>query len=49
VVLSGGGATSTVWFANVAELARDHRVFAVDTMGDVGRSQPAGRTADPGP
>jgi len=43
VLLSGGGATSTVWFANVAELARDHRVFAVDTMGDVGRSQPDGR------
>ncbi|QSE88747.1 alpha/beta fold hydrolase [Rhodococcus pseudokoreensis] len=38
VLLPGGGATSTVWIANVAALARSHRVFAVDVMGDVGRS-----------
>lgn len=43
VLLSAGGATSTVWFANVADLARDHRVHAVDTIGDVGRSRPDGR------
>lgn len=33
VLLHGGGATSTVWFANVADLARTHRVFAVDGDG----------------
>ncbi|MFC0450652.1 alpha/beta fold hydrolase [Rhodococcus jostii] len=38
LLLPGGGATSTVWVANVAALARGHRVFAVDVMGDVGRS-----------
>ena len=38
LLLHGGGATSTVWFANVAELSVTHRVYAVDTMGDAGRS-----------
>ncbi|MDV6264780.1 alpha/beta fold hydrolase [Rhodococcoides yunnanense] len=38
VLLPGGGATSTVWFANVAALARDNRVFAIDPMGEPGRS-----------
>lgn len=33
VLLHGGGATSTVWFANVGELTRTHRVFAVDRGG----------------
>ncbi len=34
----GGGATSTSWFAVAGELAATHRVFAVDHLGDVGRS-----------
>jgi pimeloyl-ACP methyl ester carboxylesterase len=38
VLLHGGGATSTVWFANVEELGRAHRIYAVDQMGDAGRS-----------
>ncbi|MGU3432369.1 alpha/beta fold hydrolase [Actinomycetes bacterium M1A6_2h] len=38
VLLPGGGATSTVWFANVAALSRQHRVFAVDPIGQPGRS-----------
>ncbi|WP_267243992.1 alpha/beta fold hydrolase [Streptomyces sp. PR69] len=38
VLLPGGGVTSAVWFANVEALARDCRVYAVDLMGDVGRS-----------
>ncbi|MFC4602858.1 alpha/beta fold hydrolase [Rhodococcus kronopolitis] len=38
VLLPGGGSTSTVWFANVAALAERHRVFAVDLLGDAGRS-----------
>ena len=38
VLLPGGGATSTVWFANVAALTRENRVFAIDPMGDPGRS-----------
>jgi pimeloyl-ACP methyl ester carboxylesterase len=43
VLLPGGGATSTVWFANVAALSRAHRVYAVDLMGDAGRSVHDGR------
>lgn len=38
VLLPGGGATSTVWFANVAALGARHRVYAVDILGDAGRS-----------
>ncbi|MCJ0894001.1 MULTISPECIES: alpha/beta fold hydrolase [unclassified Rhodococcus (in: high G+C Gram-positive bacteria)] len=38
VLLPGGGATSTVWFANVAALALGYRVFAIDPMGEPGRS-----------
>jgi pimeloyl-ACP methyl ester carboxylesterase len=38
VLLPGGGTTSAVWFANIAHLTRTHRVFAVDLMGDIGRS-----------
>jgi pimeloyl-ACP methyl ester carboxylesterase len=38
VLLPGGGTTSVVWFANVGELSRTHRVYAVDLIGDIGRS-----------
>ncbi|HEX6499152.1 MAG TPA: alpha/beta fold hydrolase [Micromonosporaceae bacterium] len=43
VLLHGGGATSTVWFANVGELSRVNRVYAVDVVGDAGRSVADGR------
>jgi pimeloyl-ACP methyl ester carboxylesterase len=49
VLLHGGGATSTVWFANVAALAERYRVHAVDLIGDAGRSRAEGtalRTVD---
>ncbi|MFE4666867.1 alpha/beta fold hydrolase [Streptomyces sp. NPDC056716] len=38
VLLPGGGATSVSWFAQAGELARSHRVYAPDLIGDVGRS-----------
>ncbi|WP_395293176.1 alpha/beta fold hydrolase [Kitasatospora hibisci] len=39
ILLHGGGATSTGWFANVEALTKaGHRVFAVDLIGDPGRS-----------
>ncbi|MFJ8624718.1 alpha/beta fold hydrolase [Kitasatospora sp. NPDC093550] len=39
VLLHGGGATSTMWFANAAAWAgAGHRVLAVDLIGDPGRS-----------
>ena len=36
VLLPGGGATATVWFANVAVLAREFRVHALDLPGNPG-------------
>ncbi|NLE82403.1 MAG: alpha/beta hydrolase [Rhodococcus sp.] len=42
LLLPGGGATSTVWFDNIAALSRAHRVHAVDLMGDAGRSAHTG-------
>ncbi|YCK41464.1 alpha/beta fold hydrolase [Actinomadura sp. ATCC 39365] len=38
VLLHGGGTTAAMWFANVAEFARRHRVYAVDRIGEPGRS-----------
>ncbi|MCP2323834.1 pimeloyl-ACP methyl ester carboxylesterase [Hamadaea flava] len=40
VLLHGGGATSSVWFADVESLARERRVYAVDLICDAGRSRP---------
>lgn len=43
VLLPGGGATSTVWFANVEALSQSHRVYAIDLINDVGRTAPDGQ------
>lgn len=43
VLLHGAGATSTVWLANVEELSRTHRIYAIDQIGDAGRSSHHGR------
>ncbi|GAA4591374.1 alpha/beta fold hydrolase [Planotetraspora phitsanulokensis] len=43
VLLHGGGTTSTVWFGQVEQLSRTRRVYAVDTIGDAGRSVADGR------
>ena len=43
VVLHGGGATSTVWYANAADLTGTHRIYAPDIICDVGRSVPSDR------
>lgn len=43
VLLPGGGATSTVWLDNVTALSTRNRVYAVDLMGDVGRSRAHGK------
>ena len=40
ILLHAAGLTSTVWFANIAELSAHHRVYAVDTIGDAGKSVP---------
>jgi pimeloyl-ACP methyl ester carboxylesterase len=38
VLLAGHGATSPVWFSVAPRLAQDHRVYAIDLVGDAGRS-----------
>ncbi|RPE36860.1 alpha/beta fold hydrolase [Kitasatospora cineracea] len=43
LLLHGGGATAASWWANVGELARTARVFAVDRIGEAGRSTADGR------
>lgn len=40
VLLHGYMATSAMWVPNIADFARDHRVYAVDVMGQPGRSIP---------
>jgi pimeloyl-ACP methyl ester carboxylesterase len=36
--LHAAGLSSTAWFANIADLSAHHRVYAVDTIGDAGKS-----------
>jgi pimeloyl-ACP methyl ester carboxylesterase len=43
VLLHGLNATSGMWYANVEALSREYRVYAVDTMGEPGRSVHDGR------
>jgi pimeloyl-ACP methyl ester carboxylesterase len=38
VLMPGGGASSVIYLNNVAELARDHRVYAVDSPASAGLS-----------
>jgi len=44
ILVPGQRATSTVWFNNVGELSRRHRVLAIDILGDAGRSVAAADT-----
>ena len=38
ILLHGAGLSSTAWFTNIAELSAYYRVYAVDTIGDAGKS-----------
>ena len=38
VLLHAVSLSSTAWFANIAELGANHRVSAVDAIGDAGKS-----------
>jgi len=40
VLLHGYMATSTMWSPNIADFSRDYRVYAVDVMGQPGKSVP---------
>lgn len=43
LLIPGGGATSLVWTSVAGPLARDHRMYAMDLIGDAGRSVARGR------
>jgi len=45
VLLHGGYASSTMWFPNIADLAKKFHVLALDTIGEPGRSVPTQRNA----
>jgi len=40
ILLHGQDSTATSWIHNISELSRSFRVFAVDTIGDMGKSKP---------
>jgi pimeloyl-ACP methyl ester carboxylesterase len=48
VLLHGGYASLTMWFPNVADLAKKFHVLAFDTIGEPGRSVPTQRNASKG-
>ncbi|MEO8516248.1 MAG: alpha/beta hydrolase [Flavobacterium sp.] len=39
VLLHGMDATSTMWFPNIKALSKNHRVYAIDFLNEVGKSQ----------
>lgn len=47
ILLHGITTSSTMWYPNIAELSRDFRTFAVDVIGDAGKSVPRHRPKDP--
>jgi len=40
ILLHGQDSTATSWIYNIPEISRSFRVFAIDTIGDMGRSKP---------
>jgi pimeloyl-ACP methyl ester carboxylesterase len=38
VLLHGNFASSTTWYPNIADLSRSHRTYALDTIGNLGKS-----------
>lgn len=36
------GVTATMWYPNVSELSKTHRVYAINTIGDLGKSELSG-------
>ena len=39
VLLHGQGGTATMWLPNIIALSRDYRTYAIDTIGDIGKSE----------
>ena len=47
VLLHGYMATSAMWSSNIADFSKRHRVYAVDVMGQPGKSVPTAQSATP--
>ena len=47
VLLPGQAISSTMWYPNIAALSRDYRVYALDIVGDMGKSVRTRPFADP--
>jgi pimeloyl-ACP methyl ester carboxylesterase len=45
VLIHGAGVSSTMWGPNIAALSRQHRVYALDIIGDINRSRPTNKPA----
>jgi pimeloyl-ACP methyl ester carboxylesterase len=43
VLLPGFGANSTMWYPNIADLSSQYRIYALDTIGQPGKSIPTGQ------
>lgn len=41
ILLHAGYASSTMWFPNISELSKNYHVFAIDTIGEPGKSIPS--------
>jgi pimeloyl-ACP methyl ester carboxylesterase len=41
VLFHGGSSNSSLWLGDMAEYGRDHRVYAVDLLGEAGKSAPS--------
>jgi pimeloyl-ACP methyl ester carboxylesterase len=41
VLLPGFGSNSTMWFPNIGEFSKSYRVYAIDTVGQPGKSVPS--------
>ncbi|WP_199777743.1 alpha/beta fold hydrolase [Lysinibacillus sp. FJAT-14745] len=47
ILLHGAGMGSTIWYANIGELSKIRRVYAVDAIGDINKSEPLRSISNP--
>ncbi|MDD1504272.1 alpha/beta hydrolase [Lysinibacillus sp. CNPSo 3705] len=47
IMLHGAGMGSTIWYANIESLSKIRRVYAVDAIGDMNKSEPLRSISDP--
>lgn len=47
IMLHGAGMGSTIWYANINKLSKIRRVYAVDAIGDINKSEPLRSISNP--